>query len=158
MRGCAMAKRGVVVNGVRWRGVVVALLLSSAGLVVVLARQNRALEHQATELFRRLSTPQPGTFVPTFRAASLSGDSLTIGEASTGVRQVLLVFTTTCPYCLASLLAWRRIAAALQSTPPASVVGISLDSAEATARYARVHARGGTRDVGTPRDRRRALK
>jgi peroxiredoxin len=52
-----------------------------------------------------------------------------------------LFFTTTCPYCLASLPAWRRIAAADSAEPTRfDVIGVSLDSATATSRYAQVHA------------------
>jgi peroxiredoxin len=78
--------------------------------------------------------------VPTFRALTLGGDSVTIG-ATPGRRQVLLFFTTTCPYCLASLPAWRRIAAADSAEPTRfDLIGVSLDSAEQSSRYVMVHA------------------
>lgn len=80
--------------------------------------------------------------MPTFRTATLQGDSVTIGERADGGRQVLVVFTTTCPYCRASLPAWKRLTALADtmSSPRVEVLGVALDSSRATIdRYAAEH-------------------
>jgi peroxiredoxin len=68
----------------------------------------------------------------------LNGDSIRIVSGDTATRQVLLVFTTTCRYCEASLPAWNDLARSIgrQGT---TVVGISLDSLDQTRRYCERH-------------------
>lgn len=112
-------------------------LLFASGLVLVLARQNRAHRAAYAELYRRTSRLVPGVYVPTFAATALDGRSLTVGEAANGRRQVVFVFNTTCRFCYASLPAWKTIAARLDSAGHAgsTVIGISLDSADVTGRY-----------------------
>lgn len=114
-------------------------LALAAGLVVLLAFRASDLHEQNQELRQRLRYPYAGMLVPTFRTAAPDGGEIVVGEAGRHKRQVLAVLTTTCPYCLASLDAWKAIAAALDSIPGASMVGLSLDSADVTARYAREH-------------------
>jgi peroxiredoxin len=112
-----------------------------AGLVVVLGIQNRRLRAENRKLVERFTEPHRGVVVPTFEGTTLDGDTVTVGEAPDSGRQVLFVFTTTCPYCVASLPAWRQIAATIQSAPSlrAQVLGVSLDSAAVTRRYATAH-------------------
>ena len=116
-------------------------LVTASGLVVVLATQNRALHHELNDLRLRQHTLQTGLFVPAFRTATLAGDSVTVGQAAAGGYQVLFMFTTTCPHCLATLPAWRRIAEAVGAGPLAGVqvLGISLDGASATGGYVAEH-------------------
>ncbi|MBV9109632.1 MAG: TlpA family protein disulfide reductase, partial [Gemmatimonadetes bacterium] len=56
--------------------------------------------------------------------------------------QVLFVYTTTCPYCKATLPAWKRITAVADTmtAAKAQVYGVSLDSADVTRRYAQANA------------------
>jgi hypothetical protein len=124
-------------------GVYVALVLA-IGIVVLLARAHRELETRYQRLAERSAWLHPGSYVPPVSAVSLTSDTLTIGAPPAGVRQVLLVFTTTCPYCRASLPAWQSLAARADSTPALGgvtprVIGLSLDSLEATIAYVREH-------------------
>ena len=75
-----------------------------SGIALVLARRVTALSRDYADLQKRASLPHRGYVVPTLRAETLAGDSATIGEMpdSSGVRLVF-VFTTTCPYCKATL-------------------------------------------------------
>lgn len=136
--GRAMEKKSLA------RIVVTAGLLAAVALVVVLSVQNRSLRAEYAALYRRASEPHAGMYAPTFRAVAISGESVTVGKAAGGGRQVLFVFTTTCPYCLASLPSWREIAAAVDTVrqPSVRTYGISLDSAEATRAYVRQHKLG----------------
>lgn len=113
-------------------------LTAAAALVVVLSLKVRDLNDRYAKLFERATRPYAGMFVPTFRTSTLDGAPVTVGEAPPSGRQVLFVYTTTCPYCKTTLPAWREIAAALDTVRsiPVAVYGISLDSAEVTRRYA----------------------
>lgn len=117
-----------------------ALTLASA-LVVVLGTKVRILEEHVRTTRDRLNMAVAGDFVPTFETLSLAGSRRTIGESGSGGRQLLFVFTTTCPYCEASLPAWQELAAVADtfSSFPIAVIGITLDSADVTGPYVRQH-------------------
>lgn len=125
----------------RTRTPIVALstaLVLALGLVVILGRRLDALGAEYHKVRRLASRLHAGSVVPAFRAATLDGDSVTIGEApGPDTRQVLFVLTTTCPYCKATLPVWARIADSLNRLPnhAIQVIAISLDSVEATRRY-----------------------
>jgi peroxiredoxin len=109
-------------------------------LVVVLALQNRALTRRQNDLLLRITSPQPGLYVPTASLRSLDGEHVTIGEPRPGGHQVLFVFNTTCQYCLASLPAWESIATQARSTDSGiEVYGVSLDSLDVTRQYVAAH-------------------
>lgn len=120
-------------------GVYVALALA-VGVVVLLARAHRQLDARYQRLAERTAWLHAGSYVPLVAATTLGGDTLTLGAPPDGARQVLLVFTTTCPYCLASLRAWRLLAARADSLfrtggAAPQIVGLSLDSLPATTTY-----------------------
>jgi peroxiredoxin len=115
-----------------------ALVLASA-LIVILGRRLDALGHAYGQLQRLAANLHTGSVVPAFRSFTLSGDFATVGEAEgPDTRQVLFFFTTTCPYCRATLPIWAKLSDSLTHLPGHSiqVIGISLDSLEPTRRYA----------------------
>jgi peroxiredoxin len=116
-------------------------LTAAAALVVVLSLKVRDLNDRYSKLFERATRPYAGMFVPTFQTSTLEGAPVTVGESPGAGRQVLFVFTTTCPYCQSTLPAWREIKASLDTvrSVPVAVYGISLDSAEVTRGYAAKH-------------------
>jgi cytochrome c biogenesis protein CcmG/thiol:disulfide interchange protein DsbE len=122
-----------------------AALAAAAVLVVVLAQQKRQLVEQVQEtrlnLRRAVTEPSPGMYVPAFTARTLEGDTAVIGELPAEGRQVLLMYTTTCPYCLSSIPAWKRITATVDTMTSmrAVVYGVSLDSVDATRQYITRH-------------------
>jgi hypothetical protein len=107
-------------------------------LVVILGMRVGRLEDRVGQLQERASTAYPGLVVPSFTTTSIEGDTITIGETA-GPKQVLFMFTTTCPYCLASIPAWRDIATLADTSTSLSFTAfaVSLDSIPATADYAR---------------------
>lgn len=119
-----------------------AALVIAAALVVVLGKQKRDLISQVETLRQAIREPRPGMFMPTFTTSTLDGRPVTIGSLPAEGRQVLFVYTTTCPYCLATLPAWKRIAATVDTIrrPRAEVYGVSLDSVEVTRQYSERHA------------------
>jgi peroxiredoxin len=121
-------------------------LAAAAVLVVVLGQQKRTLIEQVeqTRLQLRRATYEPmrGMYMPAFQAAPLEGGApATIGELPGEGRQVLLMYTTTCPYCLSSIPAWKQITAAADTMTSirATVYGVSLDSVDATRQYITRH-------------------
>jgi len=123
-----------------------AALAAAAVLVVVLGQQKRDLIQQveATQLQLRRATSEPmrGQFMPSFTARTVDGDTTaTIGELPAEGRQVLLMYTTTCPYCLSSIPAWKQVTAAVDTMTRvrAAVYGVSLDSVDVTRQYITRH-------------------
>jgi len=115
-------------------------LAIAALLVVFLAFQNRTLREELRTLRRRAERPYPGLVVPTFRAVTLVGDSVMIGEGVPGVRQVLFIFNTTCGFCRGTLPYWSSIADELvtEERREVEVYGMSVDSqAETRLRWGR---------------------
>jgi thiol-disulfide isomerase/thioredoxin len=110
--------------------------LALASIIAVLGQKNRALEEKNRGLVRRFTEAHPGMLVPVYRAASLTGDSVTVGQNSMGERQVLFFFTTTCEYCRASLPALAVLDSVIRRTPDmhATLNGVALDSVAASVR------------------------
>lgn len=113
-------------------------LTAAAALVVVLSLKVRDLNDRYSKLFERATRPYAGMFVPTFQTSTLEGAPVTVGESPGAGRQVLFVFTTTCPYCQSTLPAWREIKASLDTvrSVPVAVYGITLDSVPVSRGYA----------------------
>lgn len=116
-------------------------LTAATLLVVGLAIRHRALANEFRDYRMRVALPQRGNVVPTFRTVTAGGDSVTIGEAPTGERQLLFVLTKRCPYCRRTLPVWKGLAAAVDSAQKARVrvFAIALDSLIETAAYLRMH-------------------
>jgi peroxiredoxin len=117
-------------------------LAAAAVLVVVLAMKTRGLitdlEQAQLQLRRATTEPMRGMYMPAFQAATLEGGApTTIGELPGEGRQVLLMYTTTCPFCLSSIPAWKQITAAVDTMKGtrATVYGVSLDSVDVTKQY-----------------------
>jgi peroxiredoxin len=122
-----------------------AALAVAAVLVVVLGQQKRDLIRQVEkaqyELREARTTPMRGMWMPAFQASTLEGQPATIGEVQGEGRQVLLMYTTTCPYCLSSIPAWKQIKATADTMTSirAAVYGVSLDSVNVTRDYIAKH-------------------
>jgi peroxiredoxin len=121
-------------------------LAAAALLVVVLGQQKRALidqvEKTQLELRQARTEPMRGMYMPAFQAPTLDrGTPATIGEAPGQGRQVLLMYTTTCPFCLSSIPAWKQVTAAVDTMTgtQAAVYGVSLDSVDVTRQYITKH-------------------
>ncbi len=112
-------------------------LIVACGLVLVLAGRLRNLSTQYAELRRRASLPFPGFVVPTFKGATMTGDSVTVGDMrGTRGAQVLFVLNTRCPICKATIPAWNAIGDSLGALRTnATAMGISLDSVAETRAY-----------------------
>ena len=115
------------------------LLAGSAALNVVLGRQKVTLVERNRLLVERLTQARPGLVVPEYPVETLAGERITLGRATSRERQLLFFFTTTCEYCLASLPAWKALAAEADRLDGVTVVGVGLDSAHLVQRYRDEH-------------------
>jgi peroxiredoxin len=113
-------------------------LTAAAALVVVLSLKVRDLNDRYSKLTERAFRPYAGMYVPTFQTSTLEGAPVTVGESPGAGRQVLFIFTTTCPYCQSTLPAWREIKSSLDTvrSVPVAVYGITLDSVPVSRGYA----------------------
>jgi peroxiredoxin len=120
-------------------------LAAAAALVVLLGVQKHSLikqvEDTQVQLRRARTEPLPGQYMPAFTAQTLEGGTATIGQLPAEGRQVLLMYTTSCPFCLSSIPAWKQITAAVDTMKGthAVVYGVSLDSVDATRQYITKH-------------------
>ena len=117
------------------------VVLVATALVVTLAVQKRSLIVQYEELQQRERLPYEGLWVPTFETTTLEGERVVVGRGEDGVRQVLLLFDTTCPFCRTSLPACENLSDRLAGVgePIVHVFGISLDPDAETRQYADEH-------------------
>ena len=112
-------------------------LAAAAALVVILSLRVRSLKAENEELFRRLTRPYAGMYVPPFAAPTTDGGAV---EVARGRRQVLFVFNATCEFCRASIPAWSRIAAEAEAAGGrGAAVGLSLDTPDTARAYAARH-------------------
>lgn len=113
-------------------------LVAAVVLVAGLTVRSRSLIEAYDDLYRRAETPHAGIFLPPVATSTLEGRPVVLAEPGEGGVQVLFYFTTSCPYCRASIPAWNEIAARA-AEQGASVYAISLSPAEEAAVYAREH-------------------
>lgn len=121
----------------------IAIVLASAALVVILTRQNQALAGELARTTAKVLLPYEGLMLPTIRARTLDNETVAVGERPAGGRQLLLVFTTTCPDCRASIPGFKAIVDSLRTevaTGQVEVLGISLSPPQPTARYQATHS------------------
>ena len=114
-------------------------LLAAVALVVVLSLQVRALRAELVEARRRALFPRAGEIVPPFDAVTLDGTAVRVGEGPDGARQLLLAFNTTCPICLETLPAWRRLDSLVGDAPGLTVLGWSQHPDSLTRPYVQDH-------------------
>jgi cytochrome oxidase Cu insertion factor (SCO1/SenC/PrrC family) len=114
-------------------------LLAACAVIVLLALEKRSLEAENDGLRRLSEWPYPGFPVPFFTSTTLEGEIVEVGAPSPGTHQILVFFTTTCPYCLESVPAWRSIGEAAGAEPTVELIGISLDPERETRAYLAEH-------------------
>lgn len=95
---------------------------------------------------RRKAFPFVGQYLPTVRAATLQGDSVTVGETTRGRSQVLIYFSPNCQYCRETLPEWKRISDALLRDPARrfDVIWVSVSTEDSTRAYVESHQLTGT--------------
>ena len=127
--------------GMLARVLVLAALLGAAGLVVVLAAQNREFREQVRHLRRERRILHEGVVVPAFRTTTLAGDSVLIGDPPEGGRQLLMILNAACPYCRETLPYWKNVVRRIRAdTVAIQAYAVSLDPDSVTRAYLTEHA------------------
>ena len=115
-----------------------AALAVASVLLLVLAWRYWNLTQAYAELRVKASLPYAGFVLPTFRAETLDGDTVVVGELpDTTARQLLFVFSSSCPYCRATLPVWEALADSVAATAP--VLALTVDSTATARAYAHDH-------------------
>lgn len=126
-------------NGTRHRRWIQAILMLtiivSVGLLVRVAQGKQAADDRVQRLFDRTQNPHAGIYVPIYEATSTAGEAVHLGRPEPGTRQLLLFFTTTCPYCLNSVPSWNALAELSDSRNDVSAFGVALDSTHLVTAY-----------------------
>lgn len=116
------------------------LLSLSAAMLVALGVKYRTLREGFLEHRRADTRIQRGAYVPSFTGVSTAGDSLTVGVPSAGRRQLLILLTSTCPFCRETLPVWKGLAERLSGLSSAGqgvrVLGLTTDSMSVATKYA----------------------
>jgi peroxiredoxin len=127
-------------RSLRW----VAYLLSIGlvGLVIILSLEVRSPRGYQQQVQRMKAFPHVGQWLPTIRVPTLSGDSLVLGETTPGRAQILIAFSTSCEFCLATLPRWKVLTDSLSRDPRGrfDVIWISASSWDSTKAYALRHS------------------
>ncbi len=84
------------------RKIVPAAIVLMALLIVVLAMQKKELQAQNAKLSQEQGYPRMSDWVPDLERVAVDGRTVHIGRSDTG-RQIILLFTTKCTHCIASL-------------------------------------------------------
>ena len=118
------------------------LLVLSLGVVLVtLVLQSfeiRRLQSSVHLWRRRAQWPADGVRFPPLPTTTLRGDARMVGARSTKT-QIIVVSTTSCPYCRASLPQWRRLSALVDTSHAIEMVWLSLSPRDSTFAYASAH-------------------
>ena len=106
--------------------------------MLILGLQNRHLAQSLAVAEDRINFPYESMYVPSAVGLDVNGGSVSIGRPH-NTAQVLFFLNTTCPHCLASLPAVKRIANSLAKRPSSDFYIVSEDTLEQTKRYAADH-------------------
>jgi len=121
--------RSVYVSGI----VVIALL--SVSLVLLMKKNSDLREQlQGAATFNVLDELKPGDPVKSFEAQTLDGSTTTIEYSEADTKYLVLVLSTTCPYCEKNIDQWRKITGGCQQEG-CYVIGVSVHDIERTRQY-----------------------
>ncbi len=118
-----------------WRILTALSVAVVLGTVTLQAFETRQLRTSVREWRRRAQWPAVGFGFPPLTVRTLEGATRVVGAGPMRT-QVLAVFTSSCPYCRASLPVWRSLATGLDSLQDAEMVWLSLSPRDSTIRYA----------------------
>jgi peroxiredoxin len=105
-------------------------LIASVLIIGVLAKQNRDLKGGAAKTPQE--TIKEGDY---FTLSDLTPVSNALRIDSVIGKQLIVVFTTRCPFCRETLPLWKSISDSVKKKSNLSVIGICLDSVQMTQTY-----------------------
>lgn len=116
-------------------------LLCASALVVLLALRLRSARADYAALQRQQWVLAKGMYVPRLDLDLVSGGRATVGAPRAGSWQIILLYHTTCSFCVRSLPAWQELARRATALG-VQVYGLSPDSLNATRRFVADHQLG----------------
>jgi thioredoxin-related protein len=120
------------------RSLFIICFLCSLSLVLILGLQNRHLAQRLAVAEDKIDFPYESMYVPFTVGLDINGGSVPIGRPN-NTSQVLFFLNTSCPHCLASLPAVKRLAGSLAKRPSSDFYLVSEDALDQTKRYAGDH-------------------
>ncbi|MHB1225163.1 MAG: peroxiredoxin family protein [Gemmatimonadaceae bacterium] len=118
------------------------LLTVSAAMLALLVNRHRDLRESFLEHRRSDMRLQRGDHVPALATRSTAGDSILVGHSTEAERQIVILLSSTCPFCRETLPFWKRMAAGLGATadagssaPAPAMVALTADSVAAARAY-----------------------
>lgn len=124
----------------RWLSLGLAgLLVLAVALLVQASLGKRAAEARWNEFYELAMHPHAGMYVPVYEGVTTGGDTVRLGDVPAGHRQVLYFFTTSCPYCRASIPGWNTLAGLAGGREDVELVGVALDSVHLARAYQTEH-------------------
>ncbi len=117
------------------------VLTGLAILVAMLVTENRDLRSQVVRERQAsvpAASPAAGELLPSIEATDLEGRDIELTFNEAGRSSMLFVFTTSCPACKANLPQWLALREHLGERY--DIIGISLDSRQATRTYIADHS------------------
>ena len=121
------------------QAVLMLTVVISVGLLVRVSLGKQAAEERERRLFDRARNPRAGIHVPIYETTTMAGEVVRLGEPEPGTRQVLLFFTTTCPYCLASVPSWNALGDLAEARSDVTAIGVAMDSTHLVEAYREHH-------------------
>lgn len=122
-----------------FHAVLIVTLIASVGLLVRTAQREQSVRQSWKDLYDLAMNPHSGMYVPVYGGLSTAGDTVAIGDVPSGHRQLLYFFTTSCPYCRASVPMWKTLGKSAGSRDDVDVYGVAVDSSHALTDYEREH-------------------
>lgn len=121
---------------VTWFRALVALtMLAMFANMTLQAREIDRLEKAVRIWKHRAQWPAVGVTFPPMATTTLRGDSRMVGARSPK-SQIIAVFTTTCPFCRASVPQWRRLSGLADTSATLGMTWLSLSPRDSTLAYA----------------------
>jgi peroxiredoxin len=119
--------------------VLVAIL--GAALIFISTR-HRKLREEFLEHRRTDDRASIGQFVPAFTSTAVNSAQVSVGEPKGNNRQLLILLTSTCPFCRQTLPTWKAVARRVDSVPSHSIemIALTTDSARLAANYSATNA------------------
>jgi peroxiredoxin len=114
-------------------------LLAATVLVTLLGQEVRSLRSDARLASQRQHYMHAGMYVPRLELTAPNGQRAIVGDPPARTREILFVFDTSCGFCRANVRPWNDIAEEAAERRFAAY-GLSLDDANATAKYSADHS------------------
>lgn len=114
-------------------------LIAAATALLISNASTRRLRHEAAELRSATARLQVGDYVPVLFATSTDGRDVHFGAAAGPATYVVLLMTSQCPHCRATMPRWRALAERVAGDPAladASIIAFTSDPIETARAFA----------------------